>query len=576
MRLTDTLQRAVDERLEEGLRVIEEQAADLMRGIASEMWRDSGADVRSEQDRLITLLSRDQSVRSLLQSGDERYQALAMRAQRLEDTMMELAESSRATRMAMEASANSIKEIARSPTLRGVEEVRSQLEQVEHHIAAAFASLQERDQAIAETVREQVREHSELITQETSRIVEAMEGYVQGGAEAVGKVAERMEKHAETFATFEGPQEWKREIEQLVEARAMSLAQLIRSDSEALRRLIEEQTAAREQAVEAEIEEHMSTLHLQVRTLAEEARTHAVELAEGTEARLAEVIRDADETRSERERIAEDARIQRETGVFERLEDFGASIERKLEDLRASSEEGLESLRAATEEKLSNVARTAEEQISALTLGMSARIEQTTAELGARLDSKLDESRDAIFSIGTLEGVENKLDELRANWDALEAIDAKLDDVMATQAAARSDARVLRLVDERFTAMAQLIRADNQVLASRLAELAEAASTETINAENVKDLVRSVKEMQAGLASDVIGTMDRRIQSVSDQLHNETQSTAEALAKVTEVLGDKIDSMSGRVEDDYANDLQVVIDRMGDAIQAMSVVGHGR
>jgi hypothetical protein len=41
------------------------------------------------------------------------------------------------------------------------------------------------------------------------------------------------------------------------------------------------------------------------------------------------------------------------------------------------------------------------------------------------------------------------------------------------------------------------------------------------------------------------------------------------------VLGDKIDSMSGRVEDDYANDLQVVIDRMGDAIQAMSVVGHG-
>ena len=39
---TDTLERAVEERLEEGLRAIEEQAAALMREIAAEMWRASG------------------------------------------------------------------------------------------------------------------------------------------------------------------------------------------------------------------------------------------------------------------------------------------------------------------------------------------------------------------------------------------------------------------------------------------------------------------------------------------------------------------------------------------------------
>ena len=42
------------------------------------------------------------------------------------------------------------------------------------------------------------------------------------------------------------------------------------------------------------------------------------------------------------------------------------------------------------------------------------------------------------------------------------------------------------------------------------------------------------------------------------------------MVKVAEVLGDKIDRLSVRVDEGYGNDLQVVIDRMGDAIQAMS------
>ena len=59
---------------------------------------------------------------------------------------------------------------------------------------------------------------------------------------------------------------------------------------------------------------------------------------------------------------------------------------------------------------------------------------------------------------------------------------------------------------------------------------------------------------------------------MSDQLHKETQSTTESMVKVAEVLGDKIDRLSVRVDEGYGNDLQVVIDRMGDAIQAMSSV----
>jgi hypothetical protein len=82
----------------------------------------------------------------------------------------------------------------------------------------------------------------------------------------------------------------------------------------------------------------------------------------------------------------------------------------------------------------------------------------------------------------------------------------------------------------------------------------------------------AIKELQAGLANDVRTAVDRRFESINDQLHKESQSTTESMVKVAEVLGDKIDRLSVRVDEGYGNDLQIVIDRMGDAIQAMSTV----
>src|SRR5262245_7432992 len=132
----DPLEVAVEERLDEGLRAIEEQASSLMREIAGEMWRASGADIADQQTRILNLISRDQTVRSLIATSDERFQSIALRTARLEDTLAELAESSRQVREAVQLSARSVHEIAESPTLQGVDRVRSELELVEHHIAA--------------------------------------------------------------------------------------------------------------------------------------------------------------------------------------------------------------------------------------------------------------------------------------------------------------------------------------------------------------------------------------------------------------------------------------------------------
>ena len=75
-----------------------------------------------------------------------------------------------------------------------------------------------------------------------------------------------------------------------------------------------------------------------------------------------------------------------------------------------------------------------------------------------------------------------------------------------------------------------------------------------------------------GMASDTAGSVDRRFQTLSDQLHKETQLQAEAMLKIAEVLGEKIDRLSIRVDEGVGNDIQIVVDRMSDAIRAMSTV----
>ena len=125
-------------------------------------------------------------------------------------------------------------------------------------------------------------------------------------------------------------------------------------------------------------------------------------------------------------------------------------------------------------------------------------------------------------------------------------------------------------IDDRMTSIARLIRSDNQALASTLREREPITPSEPLDAELVRQTLRAIKELQAGLANDVQSTVDTKLRTISDQLHQETQSTTESMVKVAEVLGEKIDRLSVRVDEGVGNDMQVVIDRMTDAIQAMS------
>jgi hypothetical protein len=502
-RISASLRRSIDGQLEEGLRALEEQATDLMREIAAEIWRASGNDMRPEQERIVSLLSRDQTIKTLIASNDERYQSLALRSARVEDAVNEVAEHGRTSRDAVEASLIAIREIADSPTLHGVEGVRSQLEQVEHHIAAALATMQDRDRAIVQTVTQQVQAHGQLLAEETAKVIGAIDAYVQTGAEAMGTLSQRVEEHAEAFAEHDGTisqtvadrvatelapvaeqlemlaeqvgmhgrdqEQVRGAIERLVEARIMGVAQLIRADSEALRQLIEERT------------------DVQVETIRETVDWRMAAFAERIDEKLGSIATEV------------------ASSVYETV---AASVNETV----ASS--------------LSSVSETVASSLSS--------VGETVARMNA--------------GVGSIDGF----------------------DEMLAEGQAAVEERLRAHIDDRMTAIARLIRSDNQALASAVREQQPITPSEPLDAELVRQTLRAIKELQAGLAEDVQTRVDANLRSISDQLHKETQSTTESMVKVAEVLGEKIDRLSVRVDEGVGNDMQVVIDRMTDAIQAMS------
>src|SRR3954451_11845576 len=498
-RLDDLVRTAIDEQMQAGIEQMEGSAASLMREIAGEIWRTSSQDVRPEQERIMTIVAKDQTVRSLLATSDERFQAIAMRTSRLEDNLGDLAESERRTRQAMEETAQAIQEVAQSPTLHGVEMVRTQLEQVERHIAETFTHFDERDREIASELQTTVKEHSELITSETARIVESMQAYVQGGAEAIGRLAQRIEEHAKLF---------------------------VLQDHNITQSVID--------AVGVSSDDVMGQLEL----IKEKAGLHG---------------RDQDQLQAALERMI-DARMR---GLAELVRSDSRALQKLLEERNAASTvvggEGQLSfdettITRAIDERMSSLAQVVEERMDSLERTMTEQVLALSNATAASMDRNLEKMSTAA---GQVDG---------------------LDELVAESQQVFQD-RMLTHIDERMAQIARLVRSDSQALAGKIDDMgANAPAGETLDAELLRAVLRSVKELQAGMASDMLGTLDVRFQQAADQLHREGQEQAEAMLKVAEVLGAKIDRLSIRVDEGVGNDLQIVVDRMSDAIRAMSGV----
>jgi hypothetical protein len=548
--------------LEEGLRRIQLAASGLMHEIASEVWRTAGGDKEQARSRILQELSRDQAIRSLIAHSDERFQALAVRTARLEDTLRYVAESVRATREELADSVGSLAEGVEDG--RGSAELRAQLAEVTRQVAAALGTLAERDQAIVDTVRDRVREHGELVTQETTRISAAMESYVQHGVEAVGQLAGRMDAQLHAFATRD--EEISERIRAAADEQMALLAEQLQLmyermaiDTSSVTEAIRLHTSRGDERIRA-VGEYLHMLNERVDVTTRELSAQMQRMLESRVMGLARLVRsDSEALRGELVRTAASLDERTVAVLDERLPAVSSAVTeataRMIDELgRRMQEETSQAVRAWIDEALARLESRAEEQ--------SRRFDGRTEEALSAIDRNMVRMADAIE--GQLERVGRTVGD-RADAAIGERFDqvlARLLDATRTvehlplalqESQERIEQQVETSVDRRMTALARLVRSDNETLAQQIMTSQEAS----------RQALRSMKELQANLPSEVIEMVEQRFASL-----------AESIERSNEVLSTRIDRMAEKIGERYDNDIQVVVDRMGDAMHALASLGR--
>ncbi len=585
-------QATVERQLEEGLHRIQVTASSLMHEIASEVWRTAGGDKDDVRARILHELSRDQALRSLIAHADERFQALAVRTARLEDTLGHVADSVRGAR---EELAERVAALVKADSGTNDNELRAQLADVMRQIAAALATLAERDQAIVDAVRDRVREHGDLITRETGRISEAMEAYVQHGVEAVGQLAGRVD--AQLLAFTEREDEIGARIDRTVEEQMRLLGEQLQ--------LIHERVALEASGIADAIahgpsktDERLSAvdeyLHLLSERIDVASRDSLAEMRRTLETRvmgLAQLVR-SDSQALRDELVTTATQIDEHTArmLDERLAVVSGAV--TTETARIIDEHTAKML----DERLAVVSEAVTQGTARIIDEHGRRMQEETAhalrawvdDAVARLDSRMDEqgrqfdgrADEAISAIDRnlvrmTDAIEGQFERLgrnvgeRAAHAADVAIGERFDHVLARLHEATSTVELLqttirdgqtaieqtidRTVDQRMTGLARLIRSDNETLAKQIAADQEAS----------KQSLRAMKELQANLPAEVIEMVEQRFASL-----------AESIEKSHEVLSKRLDRMAETIGERYDNDIQVVIDRMGDAMHALASVGR--
>lgn len=560
--LMGAYQATIQLQLEEGLSEIRRTANSLMHEIASEVWRAAGGDKDEVRSKILQELSRDQAIRSLIAHSDDRFQALSIRTARVEETLNVVAESMRGAR---DLIASSIRDITPVGGAEDAAALRAQLTEVTRQVGEALGTLAERDQAIVDTVRARVREHGELITQETTRIAYAMEGYVQHGVEAIGQLAGAMEAQVQSFGTRE--EEISGRVEQAVEQQMTLLGEQLQLMYERLAidttSITEYVTSFAERGDEhaRAVGEYLHLLHDRVDVVTRDAVAELNHTLEERVMGLARLVRsDAEALRAELARSAEahdGGLAQMLEGRLENVSDaVAAGATRIVDELgRRMREETEEVVRNRIDEAVTRIeshgderSRTIDGQMDQALTAMDRNmirmtdvveshlehLEHTVAERAARVvDVSLSERFDDVLArldaaTGTLEGHRGEMS--RSLGESLSAS-----------------------VDERMSSLARLIRSDNETLAQQIVADQEAS----------KQALRAMKELQANLPAEVIEMVEQRFASL-----------AESIERSNEFLTTRIDRMAEKLGERYDSDIKVVVDRMGDAMHALASLGR--
>jgi hypothetical protein len=221
-------------------------------------------------------------------------------------------------------------------------------------------------------------------------------------------------------------------------------------------------------------------------------------------------------------------------------------------------DETAHAIRAWIDEALARLESQADDQ--------SRRFDARTEDALAAIDRNMVRMGDAIE--GQFERLGRTVAERAAQASDV-AIGERFDDVLARLHAATETIEQLHravadgrtateqaielAVDQRIASLARLVRADNETLAQQIVADQQAS----------KQALRMMKELQANLPGQVIDMIEQRFASL-----------AESIEGSNEMLAKRIDRMAVKIGERYDNDIQVVIDRMGDAMHALAGLGR--
>jgi uncharacterized phage infection (PIP) family protein YhgE len=558
-------QEAIAEQLDEGLRAIQHTANTLMHEIAAEVWRSAGGDKAEVAGTILQELSRDQAIRSLITHSDERFQALAARTGRLEDGVTMLAESVRAAREAIQQATDALADTRGTPA--GVSQIRTELSEITRQVAAAFEALAERDRAIVETVQAQIAGHGQLIAQETARISQAMEAYVQHGVEAMGQLAGSTDTQVHSITARDeeitqrvnaaidrrmaalGEQlqlvydrmgsgttslheeltflserigvdarETVEAIGHMVDVRARGVAQLVRSDSEALRGELVRSAEAHDRSLALVLDERLGRVT--------DAVTRVTASMSGEVAsRVRDEVSDAIRLRLDEAVARLETRAEDQSRVIDaRMNEVVTAIDRNVVRLSDSMEGQLERMGKLAGERAA----------AAANLAIGTRFDEVAGRLQ---DATTAIERAHSESRSTAERNATQMAELRRGMEERQmSLGRELGQTM----------------DTRIAALAKLVRSDNEMLAAQIAADQEAS----------KQALRMMKELQASMPAELIGMVEERFASL-----------AESIERSNEMLAARIDRMAEKIGRQQNDEIQVVIDRMGDAMHALASLG---
>jgi ABC-type transporter Mla subunit MlaD len=553
--LMGAYQATIQRQLEEGLTEIRRTANSLMHEIASEVWRAAGGDKDEVRSKILQELSRDQAIRSLIAHSDDRFQTLSIRTARVEETLNVVATSLRDARDRL---ASSIEDIPPG-SAEDAAALRAQLTEVTKQVGEALATLADRDQAIVDTVRARVREHGELITQETTRIAQAMEGYVQHGVEAIGQLAGAMEAQVQSFGTRE--EEIAGRVGQAVEQQMTLLGEQLQLMYERLAidttAITDYVTSFAERGDEhtRAVGEYLHVLHDRVDVVTRDAVAQLNHTLEERVMGLARLVRsDAEALRAEIATAGE----ARDEVVRSRIDEAITRLEAHGDERSRTIDEAITRLEAHGDER----SRTIDEAIT--------RLEAHGDERSRTIDGQMDQALTAMDRnmIRMTDVVESHLEHLehtvadRAAHAVEVSLGERFDDVLARLHAATGSLEghrgemsrsVGESVDERMGSLARLIRSDNETLAQQIVADQEAS----------KQALRAMKELQANLPAEVIEMVEQRFASL-----------AESIERSNEFLTTRIDRMAEKLGERYDSDIKVVVDRMGDAMHALASLGR--